>query len=112
MPQQGAREWTVNYNGYQFQVNSPTEPTEQQAQWLYDDYVKGVGDFTKDSTNWLMPALLPEDTTQSLDFGYIETDLERAQRNSREIGSAIPDQQRFARLPNGTGRGRAYPRSG
>jgi len=93
MPQQGARKWTVNYNGYQFQVNSPTEPTEQQAKWLYDDYVEGAGDFTKDSTNWLMPALLPEDTTQSLDFGYIETDLERAQRNSREIGSVIPDQE-------------------
>ena len=42
MPQQDMRQWTVNYNGYQFQVNSPTEPTEQQAQWLYDDYVKGA----------------------------------------------------------------------
>jgi len=93
MPQQSTQQWIVNYNGYQFKVDSPTEPTEQQAKWLYDDYVKGADDFTKDSTSWLMPASLTEDTTQSLDFGYIETDLERAQRNSREVGSIVPDQE-------------------
>ena len=93
MAQQNMQTWTVNYNGYQFQVDSPTEPTEQQAQWLYEDYVKGADQFTKDSTNWLMPALSPEDTTKGIDFGYIETDLERAQRNSQEVGSTIPDQE-------------------
>ena len=93
MAQQNMQTWTVNYKGYQFQVDSPTEPTEQQAEWLYEDYVKGADQFTRDSTNWLMPALPAQDTTQSLDFGYIETDLERAQRNSQEVGSAIPDQE-------------------
>jgi hypothetical protein len=85
--------WIVNYKGYQFEVDSPTEPTEQQAQWLYEDYVRGSDSFIQDSTSWLHPAQDTLDTLPGLDFGYVETDLERAQRNAREVGSSVPDQE-------------------
>ena len=65
MPQQSNNQWVVNYNGYQFNMTHPTEPTEEDAKWAYNQYVLGdssIKDSTwvSDSTDWMKPA---EDTT-------------------------------------------------
>ena len=92
MPQQSTNQWIVNYNGYQFNMTHPTEPTEDDARWAYNQYV--LGDSTikdsslvSDSTDWT----LPEQDTTSFNFSYVETDLERAKRNARQVGSSAPD---------------------
>ena len=95
MPQQSTNQWIVNYNGYQFNMTHPTEPTEEDAKWAYNQYVLGDSSlkdstWVADSTNWMMPA---QDTLPSLNFGYVETDVERAKRNAQEIGSSVPDQE-------------------
>ena len=89
MPQQSTNQWIVNYNGYQFNMTHPTEPTEEDAKWAYNQYILGDSNLG-DSTNLMTAA---QDTLPGLNFGYVETDLERAKRNSQEIGSRVPDQE-------------------
>ncbi len=86
MPVQN-KEWLVNYNGYQFTMMHPIAPTEDDAKWAFDNYVLGNSGVNQ------QPGISPDTsiTIPNIDFGYIETDLERAQRNAVEVGSSQPD---------------------
>ena len=95
MPQQNTNQWIVTYNGYQFNMTHPTQPTEEDAKWAFDNYIRGDSTlkdsaWVADSTYWMEPA---QDTLPSLNFGYVETDVERARRNAQEVGSRIPDEE-------------------
>jgi hypothetical protein len=81
------KQWMVNYNGYRFTMMHPVTPTEDDARWAYENYV--LGDSSVEQTGTFVPDTAI--TLPTIDFGYIETDLERAQRNSVETGSAQPD---------------------
>jgi len=78
MPQQQDYIWDIEYNGFRFKLQSPTQPTKSQvhAAWV-------------DSTirNNPVNIELPD-----LDIGDAETDFERADRNAEEVGSLEPDQ--------------------
>ena len=78
MPQQQDYIWDIEYNGFRFKLQSPTQPTQSQvhAAWV-------------DSTIRDNP-VNPE--IDDLDIGDAETDFERADRNAEEVGSLEPDQ--------------------
>ena len=86
MPSQD-KQWMVNYNGYRFTMMHPVTPTEDDARWAYENYV--LGDSSVEQTGTFVPDTAI--TLPTIDFGYIETDLERAQRNAIETGSTQPD---------------------
>jgi hypothetical protein len=77
MPQNQLYEYDVKYNGYVFKLRGYREPTAEEVHKIYVDSVLAGNPF--------------DSNTPSLDIGMSETDFERAERSSDEIGSLQPD---------------------
>ncbi len=77
MPQQQLYRYDIEYNGYRFSVDAYNQPSQEEVHGLWVDAVANKTDTTQG---------LP-----GIDVGFAETDYDRAERNSNEIGSMEPD---------------------
>ena len=77
MPQEQLYRYDIEYNGYRFSVDAYNQPTEDEIRRIWVDSVAN-----KIDTNQSIPGL---------DIGSVESDYDRAERNSNDIGSMEPD---------------------
>ena len=77
MPQNQLHRYDVDYMGYRFSFDAYRDPTQEEIHQLWVDSIAN-----KIDVNQNLPGL---------EIGLSETDYDRAERNSNEIGSMEPD---------------------
>ena len=77
MSQNQLNRYDIDYLGYRFSFDARRDPTKEEIHKLWVDAVAN-----KIDTN---------QSTPGLDIGSVESDYDRAKRNSNEIGSMEPD---------------------